>query len=387
MPRPNHVFTIAAGRLADPPTPHVLAYAPPASGIEAPFDAVMSGARGSSRIPTRLYRPRPRPDPTEVLSWLDGRALGQFAPGQHAWVQNPLPVSVFQAKQQKCLAEGIYFEARGEPESGQAAVAQVILNRVRNPAYPKTICGVVYQNQNWRHRCQFSFACDGRSERIAEQRQWETAKRVARDVTAGPYLDRGGRRFHPLLRELCAAGLGAAHDQDGQDRRASLLPHALRRLVVKRIFQPPGSREARRKARFSFEPFATCRVLCIQGDDPRSGPQARARCFPKRWKLAHGPSRFPGAQRKSSPRFPIPARLVVKLTPEQQSIMVDAEPKIFSPVKGGWGNQGWTAVDLAAVDTVTLKSALTTALEERRAEEVGRSICASDTSPCVSRDG
>ena len=55
------------------------------------------------------------------------------------------------------------------------------------------------------------------------------------------------------------------------------------------------------------------------------------------------------------------SRFVVKLTPEQQSIMVDAEPKIFTPIKGGWGNQGWTAVDLAAVDTVTMKSALLTA--------------------------
>jgi hypothetical protein len=59
--------------------------------------------------------------------------------------------------------------------------------------------------------------------------------------------------------------------------------------------------------------------------------------------------------------FPDPSRLVVKLTPEQQSIMVDAEPGIFTPVKGGWGNQGWTAVDLKAVDSVTMKSALLTA--------------------------
>ena len=54
-------------------------------------------------------------------------------------------------------------------------------------------------------------------------------------------------------------------------------------------------------------------------------------------------------------------RLVVKLTPEQQSIMSEAEPTIFSPVKGGWGNQGWTAVDFAAADALTMKSALLTA--------------------------
>jgi len=180
--KPNHVVTFDAGGFAAA-NPDVLAYAPAEPAITAPFDALLGG-------PTiveddGVYRPHPRPDPETVLGWLDGRALGQFAPGQHDWVQNQLPASVFAAKEQKCLAQGIYFEARGESEEGQAAVAQVILNRVRNPAYPKTICGVVYQDQRHRHACQFSFACDGRSEVIAERQQWDTAKRIAREVTAG----------------------------------------------------------------------------------------------------------------------------------------------------------------------------------------------------------
>lgn len=182
LAKPNHVIAMSADGFATA-NPDVLAYAPTTSDIEAPFDAVMAGAQIVED--DGLPRPRPRPDPDSVLGWLDGRALGQFAPGQHDWVQNPLPLSVYEPKQQKCLAQGIYFEARGESEEGQAAVAQVILNRMRNPAYPKTICGVVYQNQNWRNRCQFSFACDGRSEVIAEQKQWATAKRIARDVTEG----------------------------------------------------------------------------------------------------------------------------------------------------------------------------------------------------------
>lgn len=60
-----------------------------------------------------------------------------------------------------CLAQAVYHEARGEPESGQWAVAEVILNRVNSARYPDSICGVVYQNANLRNRCQFSFACDG----------------------------------------------------------------------------------------------------------------------------------------------------------------------------------------------------------------------------------
>jgi hypothetical protein len=58
---------------------------------------------------------------------------------------------------------------------------------------------------------------------------------------------------------------------------------------------------------------------------------------------------------------PDDSRFVVKLTPEQQEMMAGAEPAIFSPIKGGWGRQGWTYVSLAAVDEVTLRSALTTA--------------------------
>ncbi len=179
-------------------TSNALAYAPAASSISAPFDAVMGKLHTGETIEDDgLYRPRPRPDPEQALAWLEGRNLGQFAPGQHPWVQNPLPASVFLPKQQKCLAEGVYFEARGEPESGQAAVAQVILNRVRNPAYPKTVCGVVYQNEKWRNRCQFSFACDGRAEHIRSQQSWKTAQRVALDVSEGRiWLDEVGDSTH-----------------------------------------------------------------------------------------------------------------------------------------------------------------------------------------------
>ena len=165
----------------------VLAYAPAAESIEAPFDAVIGAPRIAGRGDEDAdgNMPRPRPDQATVAEWLDGRSLRQFDPGQHDWVQNKLPESSFTEKQQKCLAEGIYFEARGESELGQAAVAQVILNRVRNPAYPNTICGVVYQNKSWRNRCQFSFACDGIPDRIRSQQAWRTAVKVAKQVTDG----------------------------------------------------------------------------------------------------------------------------------------------------------------------------------------------------------
>ena len=103
----------------------------------------------------------------------------------HAWAARPLPSSTLSKRQQRCLAEGIYFEARGEPKAGQAAVAQVILNRVRAPSFPNSVCGVVYQNRHWRNRCQFSFACDGIRDRIRSKRHWGIARQIAEAVSTG----------------------------------------------------------------------------------------------------------------------------------------------------------------------------------------------------------
>ncbi|MEZ0167723.1 cell wall hydrolase [Microvirga sp. TS319] len=97
-------------------------------------------------------------------------------------------------KEQRCLAEAVYFEARSEPEEGQAAVAQVVLNRVKSGLYPSSICGVVYQNRHRHLACQFTFACEGKALRVTDQVSWDRAKRVASAVLEGKtYLaDVGG---------------------------------------------------------------------------------------------------------------------------------------------------------------------------------------------------
>ncbi|WP_394700892.1 cell wall hydrolase [uncultured Cohaesibacter sp.] len=104
------------------------------------------------------------------------------ARGEHAWVTNKLPKSSYTSKQKTCLANAIYFESRSEPETGQIAVAQVVMNRVKNPAYPDSICGVVYQNQNMRNACQFSFACDGIPDRVRSKKAWDLAVKLANEV-------------------------------------------------------------------------------------------------------------------------------------------------------------------------------------------------------------
>jgi spore germination cell wall hydrolase CwlJ-like protein len=85
-----------------------------------------------------------------------------------------------------CLAQAVYYEARGESSSGQAAVAQVVLNRVRHPAFPKTVCGVVFQRSA--QGCQFSFACNGSMHNGMEPGAWRRAEQVAQRALGGAVM-------------------------------------------------------------------------------------------------------------------------------------------------------------------------------------------------------
>jgi spore germination cell wall hydrolase CwlJ-like protein len=157
------------------PLPAVIAYAPSddVADRQAPFDAVMGKSASNVLVPGVDVR--------------------------HAWVNDPLPASVRSKTEVKCLATAIYFEARGEPEEGRVAVAQVVLNRVKNPAYPDTVCGVVYQNKNKRNRCQFSFACDGIRDRISDKGSWNEAQALAVRIlndTSGMFLADVGTSTH-----------------------------------------------------------------------------------------------------------------------------------------------------------------------------------------------
>lgn len=85
-----------------------------------------------------------------------------------------------------CLTSAIYYEAGNEPDDGQRAVAQVVLNRVRSQLWPDTVCGVVYEgSERTDYRCQFTFSCDGAMARMPAAAQWARARRVAQDALAG----------------------------------------------------------------------------------------------------------------------------------------------------------------------------------------------------------
>jgi hypothetical protein len=152
----DRLWAFAPPSSREPPSPVIyFASADPVSETVAPFDAVLSDPEGVELI------------------LRDGLTI------------DPLALAGVSAQEQKCLTDAVYFEARGETQAGQAAVAQVVLNRVRSRHYPNTICGVVYQNQDMLNRCQFSFACDGAAERVVDRRSWARAVDVARKVLLG----------------------------------------------------------------------------------------------------------------------------------------------------------------------------------------------------------
>ena len=112
--------------------------------------------------------------------WLDAQRVAR---GGAAW---------------QCLAEALYFEARGESVKGQFAVGEVILNRVAHSQYPGSVCGVINQGTGRKYQCQFTYTCDGYDEVIAEPKAYERVGKVASLLLAGAprTLTKGATHYH-----------------------------------------------------------------------------------------------------------------------------------------------------------------------------------------------
>ena len=95
-----------------------------------------------------------------------------------------------------CLTDAVYYEAATETRDGKEAVAQVVLNRVRHPSFPKSVCGVVYQGVGTGAACQFSFACDGSMARAPVPELWRSAEEVAAAALSGHVATRAGASTH-----------------------------------------------------------------------------------------------------------------------------------------------------------------------------------------------
>lgn len=106
------------------------------------------------------------------------------APADQPVLTPAIAVTPVEPRDLECLSAAVYYEARGEALSGQAAVAQVVLNRVGKPAFADSVCGVVYQGART-HRCQFSFACHGEMRRRHDAAAWSQARLVAARALSG----------------------------------------------------------------------------------------------------------------------------------------------------------------------------------------------------------
>ena len=104
--------------------------------------------------------------------------------------------SVARSSDLDCLTQAAYYEARGEGRDGMRAVVQVVLNRVRSPAYPKSVCGVVFQGAGRRIGCQFSFTCDGSLRSAVNGAAWARARSIASSALAGESFSRVGGATH-----------------------------------------------------------------------------------------------------------------------------------------------------------------------------------------------
>ncbi len=145
-------------------------------------------ALGSHLAPHSSTRPKARPAGMQ-------RRVVQYS---RSWLR-AVPLRELN-EQEACLATAIYHEARGEGIRGQFAVAEVVLNRVASRQFPGTICGVVYQGVRPGRLggCQFSFACDGRSEAMPNRTAAAVARRIAQVMADGGHstLTQGALYFH-----------------------------------------------------------------------------------------------------------------------------------------------------------------------------------------------
>ena len=174
-----------AGWPADSRSPAALASVETAP--TRPIEAFSDGATPSITLDWALNSSTPGPSEGKLI--VGGAHAQTTIAGKSDFLGKPDYASLIDpkdsARQMRCLAEAVYFESRSEPENGQAAVAQVVLNRVRSGIFPTDVCGVVYQDRNHPFACQFSFACEGKSLRIEEPSAWAVATRIAKEVVKG----------------------------------------------------------------------------------------------------------------------------------------------------------------------------------------------------------
>ena len=153
----------------------------------------IAGARAAAAVPSRPMTPPPQPEPLQFREVAPQDAVAINAAVPLSTLPNPAARAYVvrfasdadRLRAVECLTAAVYYEAAVEPLEGQRAVAQVVLNRARHPAYPSSVCGVVFQGHERATGCQFTFTCDGSLARAPVPSIWARAKKVAEEALAG----------------------------------------------------------------------------------------------------------------------------------------------------------------------------------------------------------
>jgi spore germination cell wall hydrolase CwlJ-like protein len=162
-------------------------------------------ARVTPGLPSVIAKLAPAPEPLQFRSDVapqDALAINASVP----IAEGPNPAArpfallartdIDKMRSVDCLTQAIYYEAATESDDGKRAVAQVVLNRVRHPAYPNSVCGVVYQGSQRSTGCQFTFTCDGALARGPMAPYWQRARAIAQDALAGKVFEPVGWATH-----------------------------------------------------------------------------------------------------------------------------------------------------------------------------------------------
>ncbi len=177
-------FQTFAARAAIPTEVEELALAPQVEPVAVPLP-VLNPIREAKHSTAYLIG--------ETLAmWKEDHGLSPFR-------STPYVAASFYAEELNCLTQAIYYEARSESVSGRLAVAQVVLNRVKNKYYPNSICKVVHQGplvKSSRGGCQFSFTCDGSMDRPLQVKHWDRSEELAQQVMLGFAADLVNKATH-----------------------------------------------------------------------------------------------------------------------------------------------------------------------------------------------
>ena len=175
--------------------------AAPDSGADAiarrydPFALDRDQPDRTDRVVAFLGSPQSRPNALAISQLQQRLATADLQPVVAAARPFRLRGALEESRDLECLTQAVYYEARGEGSDGEAAVAQVVLNRTRHPSFPKSICGVVFQGAGI-GGCQFSFACDGSVNHHVEVGAWRRAERIAARALDGFVMAEVGNATH-----------------------------------------------------------------------------------------------------------------------------------------------------------------------------------------------